>query len=94
MRLLVAIALLFGTRLPAADQSMIYGVVEDATGQALAGADVRIQGEFTGARWKLTSDNEGRYSVAALPAGEYKITVRFPGFRTVSKVGAALQAGQ
>jgi len=94
VRLLVAIALLFGTRLPAADQSMIYGVVEDATGQALAGADVRIQGEFTGARWKLTSDNEGRYSVAALPAGEYKITVRFPGFRTVSKVGAALKAGQ
>src|ERR1022692_2219368 len=95
MRLvLLVVCVLLDAALLASDQSIIYGTVQDPSGQVLAGADVQIQSESTGARWRLTSDDTGRYSVAALPPGEYKVTVRLPGFRTVSKLGAVLEPEQ
>lgn len=74
-----------------AEQSGIYGVVQDVSGHVLADADVRIQSEESGARWKARSDGDGRYTVAGLPAGTYKITARMPGFRTVSRTGIVLE---
>src|ERR1017187_2338094 len=92
MRLvLLVVCVLLDAALFASDQSIIYGTVQDPSGQVLAGADVQIQSESTGARWRLTSDDTGRYSVAALPPGEYKVTVRLSGFRTVSRVGVVLE---
>lgn len=85
--------LLAGAALFAADQSIISGIVQDPSGQLLAGSDVQIQSESTGARWRLSSDDTGRYS-AALPPGAYKVTARLLGFRTVSRVGVVLEPGQ
>ncbi len=73
-----------------AAQSAIQGVVRDSSGNELADAQVQIQSESTGARWRAKSDHTGNYSVPGLPPGQYKVTVRFPGFRTVSKTGAVL----
>jgi hypothetical protein len=92
---LLVLGVLLEAALFASDRSMIYGIVQDhPSSHVLAGADVQIQSESTGARWRLTADDAGHYFVAALPPGEYKVTVRLPGFRTVSKVGAVLEAEQ
>ena len=58
----------------------------------IAGAAVQVQSETTGARWRAQTDDAGRYSIAGLP-GAYKITVRMPGLRTVSRVGAVVEPG-
>jgi Carboxypeptidase regulatory-like domain len=72
----------------------ISGKVADTHGAVLPGTDVQIQSESTGARWKSETDPNGGYSVSPLPGGRYKVTVRAPGFRTVSHVGAVLDPGQ
>jgi len=64
--------------------------VQDSSGRVLPGAEVQVQNELTGARWRTQSDENGRYTVAGLPPGQYKVTVRLPGFRTLSRVGAVL----
>src|ERR1035438_5436028 len=72
----------------------VFGAVRDASGRALADVDVQIQSESTGARWKTSADDAGRYSVEGLAPGVYKVTVGMPGFRTVSKVGAVVDSSQ
>jgi hypothetical protein len=72
--------------------SGISGVVQDTSGHVLPDADVQVQSESTGARWRTRPDDRGQYSVAGLPPGRYKVTARMPGFRTVSKGGVALEA--
>jgi hypothetical protein len=74
------------------DPAGLLGEVDDAQGSALASAEVWVQSESTGARWKTQTDQNGHYEVAPLPPGRYKVTVRLPGFRTVSRVGAVLDS--
>lgn len=71
----------------------IFGNVSEPSGHVVAGAAVQVQSETTGARWRAQTDDAGRYSIAGLPTGAYKITVRMPGFRTVSRVGALVEPG-
>jgi hypothetical protein len=84
--------LLFGISVSAGEESGIFGVVQDSSGHLLPGAEIQVQSESTGARWRTQSDANGEYSVAGLPPGQYKLTVRLPSFRTVSRVGAVLDA--
>ena len=85
--------LLAAYALPAIGQTAISGTVRDSRGEALAEVEVQVQSESTGARWKTSSDDSGRYSVAGLPPDHYKVTVRLAGFRTVARGGVALDAG-
>lgn len=78
----------------AAEQSGIFGVVRDVTGHVLPDIDLQVQSESTGARWRVRSNDDGRYAVEGLPPGRYKVTVRMPGFRTVSRVGVVLDVRQ
>jgi len=91
--LVCALMLFSGLALPAMGDG-ISGVVHDFRAQVLVGADVQVQSESTGARWKTRTEDEGRYAVAGLPPGPYKVTVRMAGFRTVARGGAILDAGQ
>lgn len=88
-----ALMLSSGLALPAAGDG-VSGVVHDFRAQVLPGAEVQVQSESTGARRKTRTDDEGRYAVAGLPPGPYKVTVRMAGFRTVARGGAILDAGQ
>ena len=81
-------------RLPAGEATALSGQVQDVSGHSLAGADVLVQSQSSGARWRIRTDDNGRYQVAGLAPGRYKVTVRLPGFRTVSRVGAALESGE
>jgi hypothetical protein len=79
-------------RAEAQQPASIYGSVVDSFGHVVVGAAVQMQSESTGARWRVQTGDAGRYSVAGLLPGRYKITIRMPGFRTVSRVGAVLDA--
>jgi hypothetical protein len=83
-------ALLLAVSLPAEAQTGVFGVVQDSSGIVLPDAEVQVQNEATGARWRTRSDGNGQYSVAGLPPGQYKLTVRLPGFRTISRIGAVV----
>lgn len=84
--------LLFVTSAFAAASNGIFGVVRDPSGTTLPGAEIRVQSESTGARWRTQSDENGRYSITEVLPGRYKITVRLAGFRTVSRVGAIVDS--
>ena len=76
-----------------AAQSGVSGIVRDSRGQSLSDAEVQVQSESTGARWKTRTDDEGRYSAEGLPAGRYKVTCRAPGFRTAARSGISIEEG-
>jgi hypothetical protein len=90
MTCLLLFALLCTLGLAAAPMIGIFGVVRDRAGHILPGADIQAQSESTGARWKTRADESGRYSLDGLAPGLYKLTVRYPGFRTMSRLSAVV----
>jgi outer membrane receptor protein involved in Fe transport len=62
--------------------STMEGTVTDKQGLAVAGAQVRAEGVSIVADRSATTDSEGEYRLAALPAGTYRLTVTRDGFRT------------
>jgi hypothetical protein len=71
--------------------SSISGTVVDSGGGAIPGAAVIVKNE-AGASFETVTNGEGVFSVPALPAGNYSITVSLTGFKTavVSPVRLAL----
>lgn len=94
MARLLTSALLLTLCLCAGSMIGVFGVVRDRAGHVLPAADVQAQSESTGARWKTRADDQGHYSLAGLPPGLYKLTVRYPGFRTMSRLSAVVDPGQ
>lgn len=72
----------------------ISGTVRDASGAAIAGAQVSIRNLETGAARNLISDAEGVYSAPSLAVGRYQVTVEKAGFNTQSETGINLVVGQ
>ncbi|MDQ3254958.1 MAG: TonB-dependent receptor, partial [Acidobacteriota bacterium] len=60
--------------------STIEGTVADANGAVIAGAEVKASGTTLAAERNVTTDTEGFYRLAALPAGTYTITISQAGF--------------
>jgi hypothetical protein len=86
------IALLLASAGAARAQGVISGTVRDSRGEALPDAEVQVQSESTGARWKTQSDDRGCYAISDLTPDYYKMTVRLSGFRTVARGGVALDS--
>ena len=70
----------------------IAGVVTDAAGAALAGARVIITSRTTGLIRQYLTSEDGDYSAASLPSGEYQITAEATGF-SPQKQAATVEAG-
>ncbi len=64
-----------------ANSGTIAGVVTDANGAAIAGANVTVTETTTSASRSTTSDSSGRFIFGALPTGTYSIRVRSAGFK-------------
>ena len=59
-----------------AGPSVIQGVVKDAKGQAIKGADVRIESKGGSQRFNtVKTDGKGRYISEGLPPGVYQVTL-------------------
>ena len=62
--------------------SSIAGRITDKQGLAIVGAQVRLVGITVVLDQTVTTDSQGNYRFAALPAGTYNMTVTKEGFRT------------
>ncbi|MBZ5584113.1 MAG: carboxypeptidase regulatory-like domain-containing protein [Acidobacteriia bacterium] len=90
----VAIALAFC--LPLWGQSnlgVVGGVVQDPQQRPVQNARIEIVAAATGASRSTLSDAAGRYEIAGLAPGEYKIDVAAPGFATFA-TAVRLEVGQ
>jgi hypothetical protein len=76
------VALLSATALAQAPVGTISGIVLDQNGAVVPNASITIKNKATGAERKLTSDEDGNFSAAALPAGDYEVRAEAKGFRT------------
>src|SRR5918993_277201 len=74
--------------------SSITGVVKDEGGGVLPGVTVVVVSNATGTKSEAVTNNSGTYSVPALSAGVYTVTVSLPGFKTaiINDVRAQLGA--
>jgi len=92
--LLPVVATVFPAHLYAQSNSSLTGTVLDPNSRPLPGAAVTVRNEGTDAVQKATSDSQGKYSFANLPAGSYTIQVDASGFNTSKRNGVQLASGQ
>ena len=72
----------------------ISGTVTDLTGGVLVGATVTLQSDQTGTTRTATTNEEGRFSFAALKPGVYTLLVEQRGFQRLEKRNAVLSANE
>src|SRR5437016_14475538 len=84
--LLVACSLLIAMGMIGLAQAPVgelAGTVFDETGAVVPNAPITITNKETGLVRNVTSGSDGRFSVAALPAGLYEVKADPTGFRTL-----------
>jgi hypothetical protein len=80
--------------LAAQQRAQLSGVLRDSSGAVVPEASVSVLHTETGFRRVTRTNAEGVYAVTSLLPGEYKVTVRKPGFRSVARLGVDLGASQ
>ena len=90
LRTALLIALCSTTAFPQAT-SQIQGSVQDATGAAVPGAEVKATQIETGIVRIATTSAEGTYVLANLPIGPYRLEVTKQGFAAFEQTGIVLQ---
>ena len=76
------------TDVPAGIVGKLNGVVADATGAPLPGANVVIQGTRRGA----TTDTEGYFLILSVEPGRYKLEASMVGYTAATKQDVAVRA--
>jgi Carboxypeptidase regulatory-like domain len=96
-RLLAALVIVAATNLLAFSQvtstSSISGAVVDPSGAVVSGASITVKNDATGEEFRATTAGNGTFTVPALTAGVYKITVAAPGFKQALVQGIKIDAG-
>ena len=72
----------------------ITGRMSDPTGAVVANAPVTVKNRENGQVSSAASSATGNYTVSQLPIGDYDLTVEVPGFKTYTRTGFHLAAGQ
>ena len=93
MRLSLAIFALRATTL-LAQNAELSGLITDPSKLAVPNAKVVVQNAGTAATRTVSSNQQGEYSVTALPPGPYNITVEANGLRTVHQNGIVVEVDQ
>ncbi|HKO18446.1 MAG TPA: carboxypeptidase regulatory-like domain-containing protein [Acidobacteriaceae bacterium] len=93
---LLAVQLVFAWGLLSAQNisSSIIGNVTDQQGAAIPGAQITVRNSETGTTVKAVSDAQGTYSVPAVLAGVYTVSVRRNGFETSRTDGVRVFSAQ
>ncbi len=78
-----------------AGSSALQGIVKDANGHPLQGADIRIEATKTGQLLTTVKTNvNGRYNLEGLAAGNYRVTLAVNGVVKASINNATLEPGE
>ena len=72
----------------------ISGIVSDQQTHAVQNASVTVVHTATGLTVERRTDPEGRFFLAALPIGTYRLTIDSPGFTSFRRDGLQLEIGQ
>jgi Carboxypeptidase regulatory-like domain len=95
--LIITISVLFTTGRSALAQAVanaeIHGVVQDASGAVVSGAQVKATQIETGYTQTTVSGGDGIYNLPNLPVGSYKIDVVGQAFKSYTQSGILLQVG-
>src|SRR5216683_1682573 len=78
----------------AAHAATIAGTVTAPDGGPFRGAFVQARNGATKITVSVLSDPQGHYQVPDLPAGDYRLAIRAPGYRSDAKSGINLTADQ
>src|SRR5438094_155862 len=77
-----------------ASTASFSGSVSDSTGARVPNAKVTLNNPEKGITRAFTTDPEGNFSFALLPAGTYTLMVEAAGFKTSKQTGVTLEVGQ
>jgi hypothetical protein len=75
----------------AQDTASLTGTIRDATGAVLPKAAIVIRNVATGSTRDAVSNSDGEYLAAALPPGQYDLTVTAAGFRKYQATNVTLR---
>src|SRR5580693_7198311 len=78
----------------AASAATIAGTVTGPDGAPFRGAFVQARNATTKITVSVLSDTAGHYQVPDLTAGDYRLSIRAPGFKSDPKTGIKLTAEQ
>src|SRR5580704_825126 len=91
---LCLVAMSAATAASAAHAAIIAGTVTGPDGGPFRGAFVQARNGATRITVSVLSDTQGHYQVPDLPAGDYRLAIRAPGYRGDAKSGINLTADQ
>src|SRR5437868_10750186 len=77
-----------------ADAATLTGTVTGPDGAPFRAAFVQARNAKTKITVSVLSDNQGRFRAENLGAGDYRISIRAPGFKADTKSGLKLAADQ
>src|SRR5579863_10223303 len=73
------------------DTGAISGLVTDATGAIVPGAQVTITQQETNQKIELTTNESGFYSEPSLRTGHYEVDISHQGFQAQKRTGVELR---
>jgi Carboxypeptidase regulatory-like domain/TonB dependent receptor-like, beta-barrel len=71
----------------------IQGIVSDAQGGAIPGADIKVVNKLTGQTFTTLSNELGRWDLPAMPSATYSVSISLAGFRTAVIDNVKVDAG-
>jgi len=83
--LLAAAVIVVGLTAAAQSMSTVSGTVVDPMNSGVPKVTVRLTNPGTAAKYEVLTDQSGRFSFVALPAGDYQLEAQSPGFRALRK---------
>jgi len=72
----------------------ISATVTDPEGAVISGAQVKATNLATGTVFATTTDNSGLFRFNLIPAGDYRVDVAAPGFKTAMENNIVVAAGR
>ena len=77
-----------------AQNAQMTGRITDPSGAVVPEADVSVIASGTGVRRRVSSNQEGYYTVPLLQPGRYEVIVQKDGFKAINRQGIELQVGE
>jgi hypothetical protein len=77
-----------------AQTAAISGLISDPADRPVPKATINVQSDLTGVNRRVVSNQQGLYSVPALPPGSYDLAIEATGFKSLHQNGIVLEVDQ